>query len=79
MLVGPVGQEGIDSRDKAEGKEAVTHSSLGVESLCVAFTRTQKRLPVVIEQRWWGGGEEEEVEVWGCGGVVFSPVSPWKH
>lgn len=32
-MVGPVGQEGIDTRDRAEGKEAVTHSSVGGESL----------------------------------------------
>lgn len=52
-MVGLVGQEGIDTRDKQRGKKLSLRAPwVGDHS----FTRTQKRMPVVTEQ---SGGEEE--------------------
>lgn len=62
FLVGPLGQEGIDTRDEQREKKAATQGSLGGGNR--SFTRAQERLPVVTKQRWWGGGEEEAAGVW---------------
>lgn len=61
-MVGPLGQEGIDTRDEQREKKAATQGSLGGGNR--SFTRAQERLPVVTKQRWWGGGEEEAAGVW---------------
>lgn len=69
-MVGLVGQEGLDTRDEQRGKKLSLRAPwVGNHS----FTRTQKKMSVVTEQ----SGREGERKRWQ--GVVFSPVSPWKH
>lgn len=56
FLVGPVGQEGLDTRDSTERKEADTHTApwAGNGSFNLSlFARAQKGLPVVTEERQW--------------------------
>lgn len=75
FLVSPVGQEGVDIRGRAERKEAETHtaSRAGNPAFNLGpFTRAQKRLPVVMEQRAW----EWERKRWQGVGLVIHPSLP---